>query len=398
MTIRLKLTLLYGALFLIAGLALLSITYGLILQELRGVNSLSAPAETFIVPDSDGAPGQVTITDPPQARIVDIVERAQRAERREALATLRRQSLWALLVMTGGALGLGWLISGRVLDPIRRITAHAQSSSASTLDRRIQFEGPPDELKELADTFDAMLDRLQAAFRAQQNFAAEASHEIRTPLAIIRAEADLMESVPDAGPEDKARADAILTAVLRSERLIDGLLALTQSESTLLHSEPVDLADLTGDVVGEHLIEASEAQVTIDLDQEQAPVEGDPALLSRMVANLVQNAIRYNQPGGTASVSVRRLERQAVLVVENTGEVITQEQIDDLFRPFVRGEWARRNRAGFGIGLSVVQSVARAHQGTVRATPGPAGGLRVEVRLPLATWSTRPGIGPTALS
>jgi signal transduction histidine kinase len=384
MTIRLKLTLLYGALFLIAGLALLSITYGLVLQELRGVNSVSAPAETFIVPLSDEAPGQVTITDPPQARIVDIVERAQRAERREALATVRRQSLWALLVMTGGALALGWLISGRVLDPIRRITAHAQTSSASTLDQRIQFEGPPDELKELADTFDAMLDRLQAAFRAQQNFAAEASHEIRTPLAIIRAEADLMKAAPDAAPEDRERADAILTAVLRSERLIDGLLALTRSESTLLHGEPVDLADLTGDVVGEHLIEASEAQVTIDLDQEQAPVEGDPALLSRMIANLVQNAIRYNQPGGTASVSVRRLDRQAELVVENTGEPISQEQIDDLFRPFVRGEWARRNRAGFGIGLSVVQSVARAHQGTVRATPGPAGGLRVEVRLPLA--------------
>jgi signal transduction histidine kinase len=383
MTIRLKLTLLYGALFLVAGLALLSITYGLIWQELDGVNSVAAPPESFLVPGTGVEPGQVTVQESPQ-RLVEIIQRAQRAERRNALLTVRRQSLWALVVMTGGALGLGWLISGRVLDPIRRITAHAQSSSATTLDKRIHFEGPRDELKDLADTFDAMLDRLQAAFRAQQNFAAEASHEIRTPLAIIRAEADLMKSAPNAGLEDTARADAILTAVLRSERLVDGLLALTRSESTLLHTERIDLAELAGDVVGEHLIEASDALVTIDLDQEQALVDGDQALLSRMIANLVQNGIRYNRPGGKVAVTVRERDRQALLTVENTGPPIFQDEIDELFRPFVRGEWARRNRTGFGLGLSIAQSVARAHRGSITAAPGRDGGLRVELRFPLA--------------
>jgi signal transduction histidine kinase len=244
-------------------------------------------------------------------------------------------------------------------------------------------------LKELADTFDAMLDRLQAAFRAQQGFAAQASHELRTPLAIIRAEAEVGRAAPDATNREQQSAEAILTAVGRSERLVDGLLALTRSESTMLDAGPVDLAELTGDVVGEYVGEADQARVRLDLALDAAQVKGDPALLARMVGNLVQNAIRYNVPDGSAAVSVRTDAGMARLTVENSGPAVGQEEIDQLFQPFVRGDWARRNRAGFGLGLAIVRSVATAHSGTVRSIPGPNGGLRVTVDIPLAQPTRR---------
>jgi len=369
-SVRLKLTLLYGALFLIAGLLLIAVTYGLVRREL-------APNATGPRP---GIEQQQTgeHLDPE-----DRVAGARREERRFALRQLWRQSLVALVLATFGALALGWLLAGEVLHPIQRITAHAKSSSATTLDERINLEGPDDELKELADTFDAMLDRLQAAFRAQQGFAAQASHELRTPLAIIRAEAEVAGAAPDATDRERQSADAILTAVGRSEGLVDGLLALTRSESTMLNAGPLDLADLTGDVVGEYVGEADQARVRLDLALDAAEVRGDPALLQRMVGNLVQNAIRYNVPDGSVAVSVRPEAGMARVVVENSGPAVSQVEIDQLFQPFVRGDWARRNRSGFGLGLAIVRSVATAHGGTVRAVPGPNGGLRVTVDFPL---------------
>jgi signal transduction histidine kinase len=224
---------------------------------------------------------------------------------------------------------------------------------------------------------------LQAAFRAQQGFAAQASHELRTPLAIIRAEAEVASTAPDATKREQQSAGAILTAVGRSERLVDGLLALTRSESTMLDAGPVDLADLTGDVVGEYVGEADQARVRLDLALDATEVRGDAALLQRMVGNLIQNSIRYNAPDGSVVVSVRPETGMARLAVENTGPAVSQEEIDQLFQPFVRGEWARRNRSGFGLGLAIARSVAMAHGGTIQAVPGPKGGLRVTVDIPL---------------
>ena len=376
-TIRLKLTLIYGALFIVAGLLLISVTYGLVRRELAP-NAPQRPAGRVAQERDDDAQADTDADDDSD----EPVRRTRREERRYALTQLWRQSLWALLITAIGVLGLGWLLAGAVLEPIRKITSHAQSSSATTLDERIRLEGPDDELRELADTFDAMLDRLQAAFRAQQGFAAQASHELRTPLAIIRAEAEVAGANPDATERERRSADAILTAVDRSERMVDGLLALARSESTLLEMQSVDVADLTGDVVGEYAIEADAAAVRLDLSLESARVQGDRSLLSRMIGNLVQNAIRYNVANGTVSISVGTEAEFAVLTVENSGPEVSQEQIDDLFKPFVRGEWARRNRSGFGLGLAIVQSVATAHQGTVQAIPGARGGLRVIVRIP----------------
>ncbi|HET7056050.1 MAG TPA: ATP-binding protein [Thermomicrobiales bacterium] len=372
-SVRLKLTLLYGALFLIAGLFLISVTYGLVRRELAP--NAQRPISR-VVQDRPG-----NHQDGPDDRVAG----ARREERRFALRQLWRQSVFALAIATVGALGLGWLFAGQVLHPIRRITAHARSSSAATLDERIRLDGPEDELKELADTFDSMLDRLQAAFRAQQGFAAQASHELRTPLAIIRAEAELARDAPDASEQERQSADAILTAAGRSERLVDGLLALTRSESTMLQTAPVDLADLAGDVVGEYVREADQAGVRVDLALDAATVQGDPALLRQMIGNLVQNAIRYNRPDGWVRVSVAPTDRAGRLVVENSGQLVGREEIDRIFEPFARGEWARRNRTGFGLGLAIVRTVAIAHHGTIQALAGPDGGLRItiDILLPL---------------
>jgi signal transduction histidine kinase len=371
-SVRLKLTLLYGALFLVAGLVLITVTYGLVRRELAP----NAPRPiSRIVRDRPGNHQQS-----PDDRVAG----ARREERRFALQQLWRQSLIGLVIATVGALGLGWLFAGQVLHPIRRITAHARASSAATLDERIRLDGPEDELKELADTFDAMLDRLQAAFRAQQGFAAQASHELRTPLAIIRAEAELARDAPNASERERQSAGAILAAAGRSERLVDGLLALTRSESTMLDAAPVDLAELTGDVVGEYVREADQAGLRIDLALDAAVVLGDPALLRQMIGNLVQNAIRYNRPDGWVRVSVAPVAGSVRLVIENSGLPVGQAEIGRLFDPFVRGEWARRNRTGFGLGLAIVRAVATAHLGTVRALPGPDGGLRIILDIPLS--------------
>jgi signal transduction histidine kinase len=370
-SVRLKLTLLYGALFVIAGLFLIAVAYGLVWRELRP--AVPIPISRVLQEGPDRRDENL------EAR----VRRAFREERADALRQFRRQSLIALAIATAGALGLGWILAGQVLRPIRQITSHAKASSATTLSERIHLEGPEDELKELADTFDAMLDRLQAAFQAQQSFGAQISHELRTPLAIIRAEAEVAQASPDASARERESANAILTAVQRSERLVDALLALARSESTMLNMEPVDLADLAGDVVGEYVGEADEAAVRLDLALESARVRGDPPLLSRMIGNLVQNAIRYNVASGSVAVSVRPESGSAVLTVENGGPHVNQQQIDDLFKPFVRGQWAHRNRTGFGLGLAIVQAVATAHQGNVQAIPGALGGLRVVVQIPL---------------
>ena len=292
----------------------------------------------------------------------------------------------ALLVTSVGALALGWVVAGRVLRPIQSITAHARHASEATLGERIGLRGPPDELKELADTIDGMLDRLQAAFEAQRHFAAQASHELRTPLAIIRAEADVALAAPDVTERERRLAESTLMAADRSERLVDGLLALARSESTLRDDARLDLADLVGDVVGEQVRAADAAAVTLDLALASAAVAGDRALLERLVGNLVENAIRYNRPGGWIRVEVDSTDGAATLRVANSGPVVPPDVVATLFAPFQRGPANGRNRpTGFGLGLAIVRAVAAVHGGNVTATAQGEGGLAVTVRLPLAS-------------
>ena len=372
-TIRLRLTLTYGMLFLLAGAFLLVLVYVLLNRALRDPGP---PLRQSHDPDSRVERQYTT---------EEVIE-ARREERQSALRQVRIQAWIALVITSAGALLLGWLIAGQALAPIREITAHAQEASEETLDERIDLRGPPDELKELADTIDGMLDRLQAAFESQRRFAAQASHELRTPLAIIRAESDVALAAPDVTPREADYATTIRDAADRSERLVDGLLALARSESTLRDSRRVDLAELAGDVVGEQTAAADAAGVELDLDLGEGIVMGDRALLWRLIGNLVENAIRYNRPGGWARLQVATEGPNVLLKVENSGPVIAPEMVETLFEPFQRGTTGPRSRtSGHGLGLTIVRSVAAAHDGEVTAIALPEGGLTVTVRIPAAT-------------
>ena len=372
-TIRLRLTLTYGMLFLLAGAFLLVLVYVLLNRALRDPGP---PLRQSHDPDSRVERQYTT---------EEVIE-ARREERQSALRQVRIQAWIALVITSAGALLLGWLIAGQALAPIREITAHAQEASEETLDERIDLRGPPDELKELADTIDGMLDRLQAAFESQRRFAAQASHELRTPLAIIRAESDVALASPDVTPRETDYATTIRDAADRSERLVDGLLALARSESTLRDSRRVDLAELAGDVVGEQTAAADAAGVELDLDLGEGIVMGDRALLWRLIGNLVENAIRYNRPGGWARLQVATEGPNVLLKVENSGPVIAPEMVETLFEPFQRGTTGPRSRtSGHGLGLTIVRSVAAAHDGEVTAIALPEGGLTVTVRIPAAT-------------
>lgn len=377
-TVRLRLTLMYAALFLVAGVIMIVILYALLSRALTPPE-MPPPEEPHIgevITEGD----DVTMT------IEEQIDQARREERESALQQVQIQAGIALLASVFVALTFGWVIAGRVLSPIRDITAHAREANAATLDRRLQLDGPEDELKELADTFDAMLDRLQSAFESQRHFAAKASHELRTPIAIIAAEADVIAEAPDASDRERTTARAIRTAADRSERLIDGLLTLSRSDSTMRDDTRIDLADVAGDVIGELVAAADAASIAIDLELHAAFVQGDRVLLERFVGNLVENAIRYNAPSrGWIRVVVSTEDERAQLLVENAGRDTPIGDLDRLFEPFARGAQtgtARQKVTGFGLGLAIVRSVVDAHRGELQATARPDGGLRVIVTFP----------------
>ena len=275
---------------------------------------------------------------------------------------------------------LGWLVAGRVLRPVQRITETARASSETDLHHRVGLEGPDDELKELADTLDSLLEALERAFSSQRAFSANVSHELRTPLAILRAEAEIKLADPEATQAERDFAQRILDSTEQGERTVDGLLALARSESGLLSRVEVDLAELTGDVVGDLAASANEVELTLDLGE--ATAWGDRALLERLVANLVENAIRHNVQGGWVRVEVAQEAGEAVLRVGNSGPRLTPEEVDTFFEPFVRRQESGAGRDGLGLGLSIVRAIVQSHGGTVSARARRDGGLGVEVRLP----------------
>lgn len=367
-TIRLRLTLLYGGLFLGASILLFALTYGLMSRALAPIAPETDPINLPVGADQNSVDVQVSA--------------ARSDERAAALREVITQSTIALLVSGGFAIILGWLVAGRVLRPIREITLHARHASETTLGERIALRGPPDELKELADTFDDMLGRLQTAFESQRQFSSHVSHELRTPLAIIRAEAEVALAGPDATPRERQRNETIVAAADRSERLIDGLLTLARSESALRDHAPIDLAELVGDVVNGYARAADAAGIRLDLSLAPAAVIGDRALLERLVGNLIDNAIKHNHSGGWVRVMVGTEGRDAVTRVANGGVVLAQATVEALFAPFQRGPADRRRPAGFGLGLAITRALAIAHGGEVTATAPANGGLETTVRLP----------------
>ncbi|GEB50023.1 MULTISPECIES: sensor histidine kinase [Streptomyces] len=383
-TIRIRLTLLYGGMFLIAGMVLLTIIYLLAAQALHDGSQLPFRIQTIKAQlTSDQCPGLTGKL--PSDVFMDRLSACTDEQRRLALDALLRRSLLALLGLAVAAFAFGYVMAGRVLSPLGRITRTARQVAGSDLHKRIELEGPDDELKELADTFDEMLDRLDRAFAAQQRFVANASHELRTPLAINRTLLEVQLSDPEASPELQQLGKTLLATNERSEQLVEGLLLLARSENELVDRKPVDLAEVASQALEQARTEAENKGIELRGVRQPTYVQGNGVLLERVALNLVQNAVRYNlREGGWVSVSTHAGPGEALLVVENTGPAVPAYEVDNLFEPFRRLRSERTGSdKGVGLGLSIVRSVARAHGGTVTAVPREDGGMTMRVSLPL---------------
>jgi signal transduction histidine kinase len=379
-TVRLRLTVLYGLVFLITGAVLLTIGYLLVRNNLSPHGNIRAELQRLgLAPPGSIFSGRPLLFAPgsPEASVAEAIRAQLRAD---ALHRLVVEYVLALGVMTMISVAAGWLLAGRALRPLRDITATARRVSGENLGERIALNGPADELKELADTFDGMLGRLDRAFASQRHFVAHASHELRTPLAIMRTEVDVALADPNASEgELRSMAEAIRETVDRCERLLESLLVLARSEGAPAREEPVDLSAVVADCVTDLRARAQEAQVDVRARLESTWTVGDPRLLERMAANLLDNGIRHNEAGGFLDVAASVQGAQIVLTVNNGGEVIAPEDTAKLTEPFRRLE---RGRGGFGLGLSIVRSVAQAHGGAVEVSAPARGGLRVRVTLP----------------
>jgi signal transduction histidine kinase len=383
-TIRIRLTLLYGGMFLIAGILLLSIIYLLAAQALHEGSGQSFSVSGTNLSITSGTCPQLNQASS-NAELNSILKSCDAVQRQRALDDLLSRSLLALLGLAVIAFAFGYAMAGRVLAPLGRITRTARAVAGSDLSRRIELDGPDDELKELADTFDDMLERLQRAFTAQQRFVGNASHELRTPLAINRTLLEVHLSDPNAPVELQQLGKTLLATNERSEQLVEGLLLLARSDNQIIERKPVDLAEVAEQAVDQVNAEAEAKGVVIRGEQKPAVVQGNGVLLERIALNLVQNAVRYNVPeGGWVEVTTDVQHGQAVLVVSNTGPVVPAYEIDNLFEPFRRLRTERTGSdKGVGLGLSIVRSVARAHGGHISAQPREGGGLVMRVALPI---------------
>ncbi|WP_327719817.1 HAMP domain-containing histidine kinase [Streptomyces sp. NBC_00490] len=382
-TIRIRLTLLYGGMFLIAGILLLSIIYLLAANALKVGSDLPFKIVTGTVSSENC---NIVSTQLSAAELNHALNECVNEQRQHALDNLLSRSLLALLGLAIIAFAFGYAMAGRVLSPLGRITRTARAVAGSDLARRIELDGPDDELKELADTFDDMLERLERAFTAQQRFVGNASHELRTPLAINRTLLEVHLSDPGAPMELQQLGKTLLATNERSEQLVEGLLLLARSDNQIIERKPVDLAEVAEQAVDQVYGEAEAKGVVIRGERQSAVVQGNGVLLERIALNLVQNAVRYNvQKDGWVEVTTEVLHGQAVLVVSNTGPVVPAYEIDNLFEPFKRLRGADRTGSdkGVGLGLSIVRSVARAHGGHIYAQPREGGGLVMRVTLPI---------------
>ncbi|MGY0491446.1 sensor histidine kinase [Streptomyces sp. WG-D5] len=379
-SVRWRLTLLYSGLFVLAGGVLLAFVYALVARtpDWSRVRSGVRSTDAVVPPHVDG----------PALRAV--VEQSLEAQREGQLHRLLIESGIALGLMALASLVLGWLVAGRVLAPLRTMTHKVRRISADDLHQRLAVGGPRDELGDLADTFDALLARLEGAFEAQKRFVANASHELRTPITFQQAVVDVALDDPDATAQTlRAACRRVRTAAEEQERIIEALLMLARSQRGLETREYVDLADVVRDVLA-----SVGGGVPVRAALDRAPLLGDRRLVERLVGNLVDNAVQHNSTdlqGRWVAVSTQWRDGLATLHVHNSGPHVPADQVDSLFEPFRRlGAERTRRREGLGLGLSIVAAVARAHGGHVRARPGGTdGGLRVEVGFPGAHASSR---------
>ncbi|GAB4051358.1 sensor histidine kinase [Catellatospora paridis] len=428
LTIRVRLTLLYTALFIACGATIIGITYTLVAglpaggpaptaKDLQQLRVFAACMRAHDIDMSDPTPdGNLVIggrlrdvtraqleADPAyvaalgacrdkepslnpcpmedeqlRAQCKDAAELGARYQRDATLAHLLRYSLITLAAATLLAALAGWIVAGRVLRPVHQIAAAARTASEHNLSARVALRGPRDELRELADTFDTMLGRLQTAFESQRRFIANAGHELRTPLTVMRTTLDVVLAKPAAtNGELRTMGQDVRGAVDHADRLINSLLTLARSERGLTPHEAVDLATVVEDVLD--ATDRGDRRLHVTL--EPAITSGDPVLLERLVANLIDNAISYNVPDGDVWVTTTTVDGKAILAVANTGPIIPEHALDTLFEPFQRLQ-ERVTSEGFGLGLAIVASITTAHRGTVTAQPRPGGGLTVTVTMP----------------
>jgi signal transduction histidine kinase len=375
-TIRIRLTVLYGTLLFLTGLVVLVVTY--VLMRKTMTDPRFGPAVTIPdVPSSSDATANHAI-----GETIVVLKQNMNDLQALTLRSLLQRGTAALALVGAGAVGLGWIVAGRVLRPITAITATARRVADRNLHERIQATGPHDEIRELADTFDSMLDRLDRAFDGQRRFVGNASHELKTPITITRTLIEVALGSPDAPPQLVQLGRTLLEVNARHERLIDGLLMLARSEHALTTTQPVDLAELCT-----HLLEQMSG-VAVDASVNPAVILGDPILVERMVLNLIQNATHYNVSDGDIWLTTSASDDTCTLQIANTGPVVAAYEIPALFEPFRRlGSDRVGSARGTGLGLSIVRSVARAHGGDVQAVPrssAEGGGLVVTVTLPAA--------------
>jgi len=379
-TIRLRLTLLYGGMFLGSGVVLLTVVYLLVSRGVLGTG-LAGPTS----PSTPSAGGSLNPTPQVQAVQVDLGAELAR-ERSDFVHELLLASCLSLVLLAVASVWLGWLVTGRALRPLRAMAVNAKAISATDLHLRLAAPGPADEIKELADTFDGLLSHLEAAFEAQRRFVANASHELRTPLTFERSLLEVTLADPGSGPEQlRAVCGRLLESNEQQEKLIEALLTLARSQRGLDRRVPVDLAL----AAGEHLSLVREtdapAGVRIEADLALAETLGDPALVARLVTNLIDNALRHNVPDGWMQVSTGTTAGRPTVRVVNTGPEIEPDQIRQIFEPFQRLHPARVDgQAGHGIGLSIVSAIAATHGAELRAVPrADGGGLDVSVAFPV---------------
>lgn len=412
-TLRLRLTVLYGGLFLVAGAILLVITYELVANDTGTRNSLvvsqkAVGAGAVAPPDlrpvqsllqTKGLPGGPNVLQvrAVNGRVTAAFRRLTAAQtsqidalRKQASRKLKTQhdaQLNALLTKSGIALGimalasigLGWIMAGRALRPLRTMSARARGISERNLHQRLALTGPDDELKELGDTFDGLLARLEAAFESQRRFVANASHELRTPVTLERALVEIALADPEPTVESLRETCArVLATSEQQERLIGALLALARSQRGIEEPAALDLGAIAGEVVGE--VQPNGIQLNSALAP--AAATGDPALVRSLVANLIENALRHNTEHGWVRTWTGIAGGRPTLRVTNTGPIVTPENAAALTEPFRRGQGVRTQGDGLGLGLSIVDAIAAAHGAELNLRPRPGGGLEVEVSFP----------------
>jgi two-component system sensor histidine kinase VanS len=383
--VRLRLTLLYSGLFLVSGVALLVTTY-LLFRSNTGVD-LIVPTGT---PHRSTNPGALNhlLANPDAIRQVRQMYAGAVARHIHGLHQGLIQSGIALAIMTAVSIALGWLVAGRVLRPLRAMTATTRQISERNLNERLALSGPRDELKNLADTVDGLLARLEAHVGEQQRFAANASHELRTPLAISQTLLDVARNDPNR--DDGDLVDRLQEVNTRAIDLTEALLLLSRVDQRSFVREHVDLSLMAEEAIETLLPLAEERGVTIETSGEMTLAIGSHALLLQLTTNLVQNAIVHNLPEhGTVWVTASAHPKTVELTVENTGEKLTPQLVSTLAEPFQRGsKRIRTEHPGVGLGLAIVKSITEAHDGTLTLTPRTAGGLCATVQLPVARQHT----------